>query len=363
MTKNTLVRRAVQLALVNAAAASVALPALAASPDPQTTPAPATNSGSTAPATAMPALQEVVVTGTRINIPGLKSISPVTSLSAKDISQTGATTIEDVLNQLPQVTADMGAMSSNGATGTASLNLRDLGPQRTLVLVNGQRLMPGDAGTNIADINNIPTALVERVDVLTGGASSVYGADAVAGVVNFIMNDHFQGFEIDANASAYQHDQHSGFYGAFSPAKGYGSASSSVMDAPRRTSPSSWVATSAAARATRPRTSRTASRIRYCSPPATSAAARWPPTPTACVLQRLEHLAHRRLLRDRRAGQPGYDFTLFESTVDAATGQFVPFTSPSTTAPTTTTSGRTRAGTAATSPTTTSTTIIRSTAP
>jgi len=231
MTKNTLVRRAVQLALVNAAAATVALPALAASPDPQTTPAPGTSNGSTAPAPAMPALQEVVVTGSRINIPGLKSISPVTSLSSKDITQTGATTIEDVLNQLPQVTADQGAMSSNGATGTASLNLRDLGPQRTLVLVNGQRLMPGDSGTNVADINNIPTALVERVDVLTGGASSVYGADAVAGVVNFVMNDHFQGFEIDANASAYQHDQHSGYYGAFAPKAGYGSSSSSVMDA------------------------------------------------------------------------------------------------------------------------------------
>jgi iron complex outermembrane receptor protein len=228
MTKHTLVRRAVQLALVNAAAASVALPALAASPDPQTTPTP-TNSG-TAPAPAMPALQEVVVTGSRIYIPGLKSTSPVTSISAKQIASTGATTIEDVLNQLPQVTADQGAMSSNGATGTASVNLRDLGPQRTLVLVNGKRLMPGDVGTNVADINNIPTALVQRVDVLTGGASSVYGADAVAGVVNFVMNDHFQGFEIDANASAYQHDQHEGFYGQFSPKAGYGSASSSVMD-------------------------------------------------------------------------------------------------------------------------------------
>jgi iron complex outermembrane receptor protein len=228
MTKHTLVRRAVQLALVNAAAASVALPALAASPDPQTTPTPA-DSG-TAPAPAMPALQEVVVTGSRIYIPGLKSTSPVTSISAKEIASTGATTIEDVLNQLPQVTADMGSMASNGASGTATINLRDLGPQRTLVLINGRRLMPGTAGGSAADINNIPTALVERVDVLTGGASSVYGADAVAGVVNFVMNDHFQGFEIDANASAYQHSQHEGFYGQFSPKDGYGAAPSSVLD-------------------------------------------------------------------------------------------------------------------------------------
>ncbi len=232
MTKNTLVRRAIHLALANAAAASVALPALASpAPQPQTVPQPSsTSSTSNQPPAPVAALHEVVVTGSRIYIPGLKSISPVTSISAKTIAETGATTIEDVLNQLPQVTADQGAMSSNGATGTASVNLRDLGPNRTLVLVDGRRLMPGDSGTNVADIDNIPAALVQRVDVLTGGASSVYGADAVAGVVNFVMNDHFQGFQIDANASAYQHDQHSTFYGGFAPATGYGKASSSLMD-------------------------------------------------------------------------------------------------------------------------------------
>jgi iron complex outermembrane receptor protein len=241
MSESTRLRAAIRLALSNAAAASVTLPAAAMAagslaspgppPDPPQTVAPPPNGPPTAPAPTMPALQEVVVTGSRIYIPGLKSTSPVTSISAKQIASTGATTIEDVLNTLPQVTADMGAMASNGATGTASVNLRDLGPQRTLVLVDGKRLMPGGFGTNVADIDNIPTALVQRVDVLTGGASSVYGADAVAGVVNFVMNDHFQGFEIDANASAYQHDQHEGFYGKFSPQAGYGSAKSSVMDA------------------------------------------------------------------------------------------------------------------------------------
>ena len=328
MTKNTLVRRAVQLALVNAAAASVALPALAASPDPQTTPAPATNSGSSAPA-AMPALQEVVVTGTRINIPGLKSISPVTSLSAKDITQTGATTIEDVLNQLPQVTADQGAMSSNGATGTASLNLRDLGPQRTLVLVNGQRLMPGDAGTNVADINNIPTALVERVDVLTGGASSVYGADAVAGVVNFVMNDHFQGFEIDANASAYQHDQHSGFYGAFAPAKGYGSASSSVMDASEKDLTFLMGSDFGGGKG-----NATAYLTYRKSNPVLQSARDF----SRCTLATNSHgkvacsgsstSPTGGFFATNAPGQPGYDFSLYESTIDVATGQFVPFTQP-----------------------------------
>src|SRR5512146_2853789 len=231
MSKNTLLRKAIRLALANAAAASVALPVAAAAAD-QAGPTPPPNA--TTPAPAMPALQEVVVTGSRIVQPGLKSISPVTAISAKEIASQGTTSIEDVLNNLPQVVADQGSMASNGASGTSSVNLRGLGPQRTLVLINGRRLMPGDAtnnaiGASSADLNNIPTALVERVDVLTGGASAVYGADAVAGVVNFVMNDHFQGFEINANASGNWHSQHS-WFGQFSPASGYGSAPGSTLD-------------------------------------------------------------------------------------------------------------------------------------
>jgi iron complex outermembrane recepter protein len=232
MSKNTLLRRAIRLALANAAAASVALP-LAAMADDAT--GPADPAPQAAPASApQPALQEVVVTGSRIVQPGLKSISPVTAISAKEIASQGTTSIEDILNSLPQVVASQGAMLSNGATGTATVDLRGLGPQRTLVLINGRRLMPGDATNNslyanAADLDNIPVGLVERVDVLTGGASAVYGADAVAGVVNFVMNDHFQGFEVDVNGSAYQHDQHS-YFGQFSPASGFGSAPSSVMD-------------------------------------------------------------------------------------------------------------------------------------
>ena len=238
MTNNTLVRRAIQLALANAAAVTVALPAFAApAPQPQVLPTPTTKNDSSADQNAqgINMLKEVVVTGSRIYIPGLKATSPVTSISAKAIAETGATSVEQVLNQLPQVTASNGNMDSNGSSGISTVDLRNLGPTRTLVLINGRRLMPGDLSpsggiTNAADINNIPTALVERVDVLTGGASSVYGADAVAGVVNFVMNDHFQGFEIDANASAYQHSQHESFYGSLAPAAGYGSASSSTMD-------------------------------------------------------------------------------------------------------------------------------------
>ena len=118
--------------------------------------------------------------------------------------------------------ADQGSGLSMGSTGVATLNLRGLGPQRTLVLINGRRLMGGDpsaggaASTNLgyasaADVNQIPVALVERIDVLTGGASSTYGADAVAGVVNFIMNDHFEGVRLDAGAGIYNHHNHNGF--------------------------------------------------------------------------------------------------------------------------------------------------------
>src|SRR5687767_9660079 len=141
-------------------------------------------------------IQEVVVTGSRIAQPGLTSISPVTAVGAEQIKVEGITRIEDLINNLPQAFADFGGNVSNGATGAATVNLRNLGSQRTLVLVNSRRLMPGDPTQNGAaspDLNQIPAALIERVEVLTGGASAVYGADAVAGVVNFIMNDKFEG--------------------------------------------------------------------------------------------------------------------------------------------------------------------------
>jgi outer membrane receptor for ferrienterochelin and colicin len=110
-----------------------------------------------------------------------------------------------LINSLPQSFAAQGSNISNGSTGTASVNLRGLGSSRTLVLVNGRRLQPGDPRSPVADINFIPASLVKRVDVLTGGASSVYGADAVAGVVNFIIDTNFRGLRIDAQASTFMH--------------------------------------------------------------------------------------------------------------------------------------------------------------
>ncbi len=152
----------------------------------------------------------IVVTGTRLRSPNLESASPVTVVTAEEVSLTGTTRVEDLVNSLPQVFAGQGGNVSNGSTGTATLNLRGLGAERTLVLVNGRRLMPGTPSTSAADINAIPAALIERIDVLTGGASSVYGADAVAGVVNFVLDTDFEGFKINANYGVYNHNNRSG---------------------------------------------------------------------------------------------------------------------------------------------------------
>jgi iron complex outermembrane receptor protein len=163
---------------------------------PDTT-APADDAGST-----------IIVTGSRLPQPNLTSAAPVTVLSQQEIKLSGTTRVEDLLNSLPQVFAGQASSISNGATGTATVDLRGLGANRTLVLVNGRRLLPGDPIDSSADLNAIPSALVKRVEVLTGGASSTYGADAVAGVVNFIMDTDFTGFRLDGQYSLYQHGNH-----------------------------------------------------------------------------------------------------------------------------------------------------------
>ena len=155
--------------------------------------------------------ERIEVTGTRIPSPNIESTSPVAVVTAADIKLEGATRIEDMLNSLPQVFADFGATISNGATGTATVNLRNLGATRTLVLMNGRRLpigSPAPFTANYApDLNQIPTPLIQRVEVLTGGASAIYGSDAVAGVVNFIMRDNFEGVQGEVNYSFYNHKQ------------------------------------------------------------------------------------------------------------------------------------------------------------
>jgi outer membrane receptor protein involved in Fe transport len=162
------------------------------------------------PSAAVERIQKVEITGSRIPLQTLESESPVQIISAQDIRYTGLTNIADVLNQLPQAFAEYGQMLSNGATGTATVNLRHLGSDRTLVLIDGRRLPAGDPRLWAPDLNAIPVPLIQRIEVLTGGASSVYGSDALAGVVNFIMNDHFEGLQFDYNANGYNHQQHNG---------------------------------------------------------------------------------------------------------------------------------------------------------
>ncbi|MEO8455917.1 MAG: TonB-dependent receptor [Sphingomicrobium sp.] len=154
--------------------------------------------------------QDIVITGTRIPQPNLTSASPVTVLSSQEVRLQGTSRTEDLINSLPQSFAAQGSNISNGASGTATINLRGLGSKRSIVLINGRRLQPGDTGNPVADTNFVPTQLIKRVDVLTGGASSVYGADAVAGVVNFIMDNTFTGIRIDAQASTFMHDNNAG---------------------------------------------------------------------------------------------------------------------------------------------------------
>mgnify|MGYP000002893154 CR=1 FL=1 len=152
-------------------------------------------------------IEEVVVTGSRITDPNVVSSSHISSVSGADIQERGITRVEDFLNDLPQISPGQAITSSNGSDGTATVNLRNLGCSRTLVLVNGKRMAPGSTGgSSCADLNAIPSLLVERVEVLTGGASSVYGSDAVAGVVNFILDDEFEGFKASYTHSFYQHE-------------------------------------------------------------------------------------------------------------------------------------------------------------
>ncbi len=148
---------------------------------------------------------EVVVTGSRIPQANLVTTSPVTQVTGEDIDVQGVTRVEDLITQLPQAFASQNSTVSNGASGTATVSLRNLGSSRTLVLIDGRRMGYGSPLDDAADLNQIPGQLVDRVEVLTGGASAVYGSDAVAGVVNFIMKKDFEGIKIDAQYGFYAH--------------------------------------------------------------------------------------------------------------------------------------------------------------
>ena len=172
------------------------------------------------------AAEEVVVTGTRIRRPDLVSNSPTTTVNAQELTLQGANNIENVLNRLPQFTADANETVSNSSDGTANVNLRNLGANRVLTLINGQRMLPAQA----MDLNFIPSAIVERVDVVTGGASAVYGSDALSGVVNFILRDHLDGVRLDVQSSIADHTNDNDFLRSIIDARGYTNAPAHARD-------------------------------------------------------------------------------------------------------------------------------------
>lgn len=149
------------------------------------------------------------VTGSRIpQSTNVVSSSPVSQVTAEEFDFSGTVRTEDLVNDLPQVFPGQASTDTNGATGTATISLRGLGSFRTLTLVNGRRMVmgsPAQAGI-AADLNQIPAALIKNVELLTGGASATYGSDAVAGVVNFIMDDEFEGVKFGYQNSFYQHN-------------------------------------------------------------------------------------------------------------------------------------------------------------
>ncbi len=155
--------------------------------------------GAIAPTTAeAQAVEEVVVTGSRIKRSDLSSISAITVLTEQDMLHAGNLTLEDFLQDQPSTLggADYGSSVNNGNPGLATVQMRGLGPNRTLVLINGQR--PAQADTSgYVDLNMIPTAVIERVEILRDGASTIYGSDAIAGVVNIITKKNFEGLQMD----------------------------------------------------------------------------------------------------------------------------------------------------------------------
>jgi iron complex outermembrane recepter protein len=141
--------------------------------------------------------EAIVITGSRIASPALTAPNPISQISAEEFTLTSSTTAENLLNTLPQVVPGESGFTNNESSGTATVNLRGLGEQRNLVLVNGRRYIFFDA-RQVTDLNTVPTALVDRVELITGGSSAVYGSDAVSGVVNFILKDDFEGAEATA---------------------------------------------------------------------------------------------------------------------------------------------------------------------
>jgi outer membrane receptor protein involved in Fe transport len=154
-------------------------------------------------------ITKVQVTGSRLSTPGAESPSPLQVLTSADIAASGVANLQDLLQKNPTMgTPTLSRTNSNFLTsggGVSTVNLRNLGDSRTLVLVNGRRFVSGVPGDSAVDLNTIPVDFIERVDLLTGGASATYGSDAVAGVVNIVLKKNFEGLTVDAQTGKSEH--------------------------------------------------------------------------------------------------------------------------------------------------------------
>ena len=142
-------------------------------------------------------VEEIVVTGSRIAVPGIKSASPIVSVGSEELKMQATPELGKVIRNLPISVPGDGENVNNGTAGVSTVNLRGLGAQRNLILLNGHRMTPYNVDGRV-DVSNIPTSLIDRIDVVTGGASAVYGSDAISGAINFITKRNFEGVEFNS---------------------------------------------------------------------------------------------------------------------------------------------------------------------
>jgi outer membrane receptor protein involved in Fe transport len=190
MYNNSKVAKAIRLAMMvgASAAATISIPTFAAESD----------------AEAEEKVERIQVTGSRIKRSELTTPAPTISIDAQELARFGNTDLASVLSELPAIGATSTIVAnsgSNGSAGLSSVDLRRLGTKRTLVLVDGKRHVAGSAGSTQVDLSTIPSSLIERIEVITGGASAIYGSDAVSGVINVILKKNFEGLEFNLKGS------------------------------------------------------------------------------------------------------------------------------------------------------------------
>ena len=166
--------------------------------------------------------ETVVVTGSRVSTPGFQSPTPVTAIDAKSLALKSDTALHDLEYDIPQLAPNQAVVSQSGNPGLSTFNLRNLGPTRTLVLMNGMRVMPSEPTNNTIDTNQFPAILINNVNVVTGGASAAYGSDAVAGVVNFTIDNAFDGFKSSLQAGMTEYSDYKNVDLAFAYGTGFG---------------------------------------------------------------------------------------------------------------------------------------------